>query len=286
VPVIIERGAKWFASIGSQGSKGTKVFSLVGKIKNTGLVEVPMGITLRKIIYDIGGGIAGDKQFKAVQTGGPSGGCIPAEHLDLEVDFDRLTEVGSMMGSGGMIVMDEDSCMVDVARYFLDFLRYESCGKCTPCREGNQRMFEILDKICGGQATEADLGLLEDIADTVKTTSLCALGKSAPNPVLSTIRYFRGEYEAHIKDKRCPAGVCRALVKYSIDPALCICCGRCAKECPVKCISGQTGKAPAKATAKDKKEGKVGVPFVIDQPACVKCATCYEVCPVGAVKRT
>jgi len=286
VPVIIERGADWFASIGSEGSKGTKVFSLVGKVKNTGLVEVPMGTTLREIIYDIGGGTPGDKEFKAVQTGGPSGGCIPAEHLDLEVDFDRLSEVGSMMGSGGMIVMDEDSCMVDVARYFLNFLREESCGKCTPCREGNQRMFEILDKICKGEAGEGDLELLEDIADVVKTTSLCALGKSAPNPVLSTIRYFRDEYEAHIRDKRCPAGVCKALVTYSIDPEACICCGRCAAGCPVECISGKRGKPPAKATEKDVAEGKAGEPFQIDAQACIKCGSCYEACPVGAVQRT
>ncbi len=286
VPVIIGRGADWFASIGSEGSKGTKVFSLVGKVKNTGLVEVPMGITLREIIYDIGGGIPGDKEFKAVQTGGPSGGCIPADHLDLEVDFDRLSEVGSMMGSGGMIVMDEDSCMVDVARYFLNFLREESCGKCTPCREGNQRMFEILDKICRGEAREEDLELLEDIADVVKTTSLCALGKSAPNPVLSTIRYFRDEYEAHIRDKRCPAGVCKALVTYSIDPEACICCGRCAADCPVECISGKKGKPPAKATDKDREEGKAGEPFRIHAEACIKCGSCYEVCPVGAVQRT
>ena len=289
VPVIIERGADWFASIGSEGSKGTKVFSLVGKVKNTGLVEVPMGITLREIIYDIGGGIPGDKAFKAVQTGGPSGGCIPAEHLDTPVDFDELKKVGSMMGSGGMIVMDEDSCMVDVARYFLDFLRDESCGKCTPCREGNQRMFEILDKICAGKATQADLELLEDIADVVKNTSLCQLGKTAPNSVLSTIKYFRHEYEAHIKDKRCPAGVCRALIAFSIDPQVCICCGRCAKECPVQCISGKKGKPPAKAKedeAAGKKKGKVGEPFKIDEQQCVKCGTCFDVCPVGAVKRT
>ncbi|MFO7957100.1 MAG: NADH-quinone oxidoreductase subunit NuoF [Candidatus Brocadiia bacterium] len=285
VPVIIERGADWFSSIGSEGSKGTKVFSLVGKVKNTGLVEVPMGITLREIIYDIGGGIQGDKEFKAVQTGGPSGGCIPAEYLDLEVDFDRLTEVGSMMGSGGMIVMDEDSCMVDVARYFLNFLTEESCGKCTPCREGNKRMLQILERICGGEADMADLELLEDLADVVKTTSLCALGTSAPNPVLSTIKYFRDEYEAHIKEKRCPAGVCRALITFSIDPEVCICCGRCARECPVECISGETGKAPSKATDEDREQGKVGRPFSIDQETCIKCGTCLDVCPAGAVQK-
>ena len=285
VPVIIARGAEWFASLGTEKSKGTKVFSLVGKVKNTGLVEVPMGVTLRHIIFDIGGGIGGDKEFKAVQTGGPSGGCIPAEHLDLPVDFDGLTEVGSMMGSGGMIVMDEESCMVDVARYFLNFLRFESCGKCTPCREGNQRMYQILDKICAGKATEEDLTLLEDIADTVKTTSLCALGKSAPNPVLSTLRYFRDEYEAHIRDKKCPAGVCRDLLTFTIDADACITCGRCARNCPVDCISGKVGKAPAKATDKDRAAGKVGEPFVIDQNVCIKCGTCYEVCPVSAVVR-
>jgi NADH-quinone oxidoreductase subunit F len=285
VPAIIARGPAWFASLGTEGSKGTKVFSLVGKVKNTGLVEVPMGATLRHIIFDMGGGIGGDKAFKAVQTGGPSGGCIPSALLDLPVDFDRLTEVGSMMGSGGMIVMDEDSCMVDVARYFLDFLRSESCGKCTPCREGNQRMYEILDKICTGKGTEEDLTLLEDIADAVKTTSLCALGKSAPNPVLSTLRYFRNEYEAHIRDKKCPAGVCRDLLTFTIDPALCITCGRCAKNCPVSCISGKVGKAPAKATDEDRKKGRVGEPFVIDQKLCIKCGTCHEVCPVSAVVR-
>jgi NADH:ubiquinone oxidoreductase subunit F (NADH-binding)/(2Fe-2S) ferredoxin len=285
VPAIIARGPGWFASLGTEGSKGTKVFSLVGKVKNTGLVEVPMGATLRHIIFDMGGGIGGDKAFKAVQTGGPSGGCIPAELLDLPVDFDRLTQVGSMMGSGGMIVMDEDSCMVDVARYFLDFLRSESCGKCTPCREGNKRMYEILDKICTGKGTEEDLTLLEDIADTVKTTSLCALGKSAPNPVLSTLRYFRSEYEAHIRDKKCPAGVCRDLLTFTIDPALCITCGRCAKGCPVSCISGKVGRVPAKATDEDRKKGRVGEPFIVDQKACIKCGACYEVCPVSAVVR-
>ncbi|MFW5923741.1 MAG: NADH-ubiquinone oxidoreductase-F iron-sulfur binding region domain-containing protein, partial [Planctomycetota bacterium] len=231
VPLIIEKGADWFSSIGSENSTGTKVFSLVGQVNRTGLVEVPMGITLREVIEDIGGGVPEGKEFKAVQTGGPSGGCIPAEHLDLPVDFDRLSEVGSMMGSGGMVVMDEDSCMVDVARYFLDFLRDESCGKCTPCREGNQRMYEILDKICNGEASEQDLELLEEVAETTRKTSLCDLGKSATNPVLSTIEYFRDEYEAHIEDKRCPAGVCRALITFSIDPGTCICCGRCAEEC-------------------------------------------------------
>ncbi|MGD2175114.1 MAG: NADH-ubiquinone oxidoreductase-F iron-sulfur binding region domain-containing protein, partial [Candidatus Brocadiaceae bacterium] len=222
---------------------------------------------------------------KAVQTGGPSGGCIPDEYLDLPVDFDELTRVGSMMGSGGMIVMDEDSCMVDVARYFLNFLAEESCGKCTPCREGNLRMLQILDRICEGEATMADLELLEDVADVVKTTSLCALGKTAPNPVLSTLRYFRDEYEAHIRDKKCPAGVCRALITFTIDPERCICCGRCARDCPVECIAGTQGKAPARATDEDREQGKVGEPFQIDQETCIKCGTCHDVCPVGAVEK-
>jgi len=286
VPVIVARGADWFSSIGSEGSKGTKVFSLVGKVRNTGLIEVPMGITLREIIHDIGGGIPEDKKFKAVQTGGPSGGCIPAEYLDLPVDFDRLKEVGSMMGSGGMIVMDEETCMVDVARYFLDFLREESCGRCTPCREGLQRMYQILEKICNGEAEEEDLKLLEETAEFVRNASLCALGASAPNPVLSTIRYFRDEYEAHILDKRCPAGVCRALITYRIDPELCICCGRCASSCPVECIAGKKGKPPAKAREKDKTAGKVGAPFKIDEEVCIRCGVCFDVCPVDAVNRT
>ncbi len=285
VPAILARGADWFASIGTEGSKGTKVFSLVGDIENTGLIEVPMGITLRQIIDDVGGGIADGKKFKAVQTGGPSGGCIPDQYLDMPVDFDSLTEVGSMMGSGGLVVMDEDSCMVDVARYFLDFLRKESCGKCTPCRDGTEQMFRILDRICSGEAGEHDLETLENVAELVAETSLCKLGSSAPNPVLSTVRYFRDEYEAHIRDKKCPAGVCTALIEFDIDPEKCICCGRCAKQCPVDCITGKAGKLPDKATDEDKEKGKVGEPFTLDKSRCVKCGSCYDVCPADAVMR-
>jgi NADH:ubiquinone oxidoreductase subunit F (NADH-binding)/(2Fe-2S) ferredoxin/ferredoxin len=267
VPVIIDKGDQWYAQIGTEGSKGTKIFSLVGKVNNTGLVEVPMGITLREIVYDIGGGIPGGKKFKAVQTGGPSGGCIPESLLDLPVDFDRLTEVGSMMGSGGMIVMDENTCMVDVAKYFINFLRDESCGKCTSCREGTQRMYEILNDITEGRGKKGDIELLEELGWVVAEASLCALGGTAPNPVLSTINYFREEYEAHIEEKRCPAGVCKALIQYSIDPELCTACGRCRKACPSNAISGA------------KK-----VPHTIDQEKCIKCGMCFDVCKFDAVK--
>ena len=266
VPSIIRRGAKWFSSIGTATSKGTKVFSLVGKINNTGLVEVPMGITLREIIYDIGGGIPGGKAFKAVQTGGPSGGCIPAELIDLPVDYESLAEAGSMMGSGGMVVLDEDTCMVDIARYFLAFTQDESCGKCTPCREGTKMMLHLLNKITEGEGTEEDLTSLEELANEVRDTSLCGLGKTAPNPVLTTLRYFRDEYKAHIKEKRCPAHVCRQLNTYRIDAEACTACGLCRKECPQGAISGQ------KKT-----------PHVIDQDRCVKCGLCLEVCQFGAV---
>jgi NADH:ubiquinone oxidoreductase subunit F (NADH-binding)/(2Fe-2S) ferredoxin len=266
IPVIIARGSDWFAKIGTERSKGTKVFSLVGKVSNTGLVEVPMGITLREIVYDIGGGIPGGRRFKAVQTGGPSGGCIPESLLDLPVDFDRLTEVGSMMGSGGMIVMDEANCMVDVAKYFINFLRDESCGKCTSCREGTQRMYEILDDITEGRGKRGDIERLEELGWVVRETSLCALGGTAPNPVLSTIKYFRDEYEAHIEEKRCPAGVCKALIQYTIDPELCTACGRCRKDCPSDAISGA------------KK-----VPHTIDQEKCIKCGMCIEACKFDAV---
>jgi NADH:ubiquinone oxidoreductase subunit F (NADH-binding)/(2Fe-2S) ferredoxin/NAD-dependent dihydropyrimidine dehydrogenase PreA subunit len=265
VPLIISKGADWFSSIGTEKSKGTKIFSLVGKINNTGLVEVPMGISLREIIYDIGGGIPGGKKFKAVQTGGPSGGCIPEKLLDLPVDFERLTEVGSMMGSGGMIVMDESTCMVDVAKYFLKFLMEESCGKCTPCREGIKRMLEITDNISKGQGKAEDLALLEELATVVKEFSLCALGQTASNPVLSTIRYFRDEYEAHL-NKKCPAGVCKALIEYSIDQDKCNGCGLCRKNCPQSAITGEPKK-----------------PHVIDQEKCIKCGICRESCKFGAV---
>ncbi len=267
VPHIINKGWEWFSTIGTTQSKGTKVFSLVGKVKNTGLVEVPMGITLNEIIFKLGGGIQGGRKFKAVQTGGPSGGCIPVEHLEMPVDFDSLTKLGSMMGSGGMIVMDERDCMVDVARYFLKFLVDESCGKCTPCREGVRRMFEIVDDICGGKGSKGDVERLEELAKAIQLGSLCALGQSAPNPVLSTIKYFRDEYNVHIEQKKCPAGVCKALTTFIIDPEKCTGCMRCAAECPVTCISGEKKKA-----------------HTIDQSRCTKCGTCYDVCRFGAVK--
>jgi len=266
IPLIINNGADWFASVGTERSKGTKTFCLVGQIQNTGLIEVPMGITLREIIYDIGGGTPAGQEFKAVQTGGPSGGCIPASLLDLPVDYDSLVEAGSMMGSGGMIVMDDRTCMVDIARYFLDFLKEESCGKCTPCREGIRRMLEILTRITEGQGEMADLETLETLAKVVQSASLCGLGKSAPNPVLSTLRYFRDEYVAHIEDHKCPAGVCKALIEYYIIEDLCTGCGLCRRKCPQEAISGE------------KKE-----PHVIDQALCIKCGICFDVCKFDAV---
>ncbi|OQX54714.1 MAG: NADH-quinone oxidoreductase subunit F [Candidatus Aminicenantes bacterium 4484_214] len=262
VPLIIKKGADWYSQIGTRTSKGTKIFSLVGKINNTGLVEVPMGITLREIIYDIGGGIKDNKKFKAVQTGGPSGGCIPAEMLDLPIDFDTLTKAGSMMGSGGMIVMDEDTCMVDVARYFLQFTQEESCGKCVPCRLGTRQLYEILTRITKGEGEEEDLKRLEDLAKTIKAGSLCGLGQTAPNPVLTTLKYFRHEYEAHIKRKECPALSCKDLIIYYIEPDKCVGCLLCLKNCPVGAISGERKKV-----------------HVINQDLCVKCGACYEVCP-------
>jgi NADH-quinone oxidoreductase subunit F len=270
VPLIINQGADWFAQFGVGQSKGTKIFSLVGKINNTGLVEVPMGITLRDIIYKVGGGIPGGKRFKAVQTGGPSGGCLPEQLLDIKVDFDELTKAGSMMGSGGMIVMDEDTCMVDVTRYFLDFLSDESCGKCVPCREGIRQMLKILSNISRGKGREGDIELLEELSETTRDASLCALGKSAPNPVLSTIRYFRDEYEAHIKQKRCPAYFCKEMVSYYIDPEKCQACTMCLRKCPAEAIDGGKNKI-----------------HIIDQEKCTKCKTCFEVCPnrFNAVER-
>jgi len=270
VPLIINNGADWFTKIGTEGSKGTKIFSLVGKITNTGLVEVPMGITLRDIIYNIGGGIPDGKKFKAVQTGGPSGGCIPEEQLDLEVGFDELTKAGSMMGSGGMIVLDEDTCMVDVARYFIDFLTEESCGKCVPCREGLRQMHRILTNITRGKGKEGDIEILEELSETAVEASLCALGKSAPNPFLSTLRYFRDEYEAHIKEKRCQALSCKELISYYINPEKCQACMICAKKCPAEAIDG----------------GKKKI-HIIDQEKCTNCGTCFEVCPsrFDAVKK-
>jgi NADH-quinone oxidoreductase subunit F len=262
VPLIINKGADWFQGIGTEGSKGTKIFSLVGKVNNTGLVEVPMGMTLREIIYNIGGGIRDGKKFKAVQTGGPSGGVIPESLLDTPVDFDELSQVGSMMGSGGMIVMDETTCMVDVARYFLNFLADESCGKCIPCREGIYHMLKILNRICTGEGRESDIESLKEIAEVVRVSALCALGQTAPNPILSTIRYFQDEYEAHIREKRCPAGVCQALISYYIEPNKCKACMICLRNCPVGAITG----------------GKREV-HVIDQDKCTKCGNCFEVCP-------
>ncbi len=270
VPLIINNGADWFTQIGTEGSKGTKIFSLVGKITNTGLVEVPMGITLRDIIYNIGGGIPNGKRFKAVQTGGPSGGCIPEAQLDLEVGFDELTKAGSMMGSGGMIVLDEDTCMVDVARYFTEFLTDESCGKCVPCREGLRQMNRILTNITNGKGKEGDIEILEELSETAIEASLCALGKSAPNPFLSTLHYFRDEYEAHIKEKRCPAMACKELIAYHIDPKKCQACMICLRKCPAEAIDG----------------GKKKI-HVIDQEKCTNCGTCFEVCPsrFGAVTK-
>ena len=266
IPYIIRYGGEHFASIGTEGSKGTKVFAMVGKVRRTGLVEIPMGATLRELIFEIGGGIQNDRPFKAVQTGGPSGGCIPESMLDLPVDFDTLKEYGAMMGSGGMIVMDDRSCMVEVARYYIQFLCGESCGKCTPCREGLKQMLAILTDICEGRGKMEDLDLLEDICETMKDSSLCALGKSAPNPVLTTLKYFREEYEAHIKEHRCPAGVCTNLTKFAIDPDKCKTCGACKRACPTGAVSGEPKVAHA-----------------IDPAKCISCGSCREACKFDAV---
>jgi len=268
IPQIILKGPEWFASIGTEKSKGTKVFAVGGKINNTGLVEIPMGTTLREVIYDIGGGIPNGKKFKAAQTGGPSGGCIPASHIDTPIDYDSLTQLGSMMGSGGLIIMDEDTCMVDIAKFFLEFTVDESCGKCPPCRIGTKRMYEILERITEGKGEEGDIEKLEMLAKNIKASALCGLGQTAPNPILSTLRYFRHEYIEHVRDKKCAAGVCKSLMHYEIDAEKCKSCGICARQCPVKAISGE------------KK-----VPYVIDQNKCIKCGVCMEKCPFKAISK-
>ena len=270
VPVIILRGGEWYSQIGTATSKGTKIFSLVGKINNTGLIEVPMGITLREIIYEIGGGIPDNKQFKAVQTGGPSGGCIPSSHIDLPIDYESLKEVGSMMGSGGMIVMDEDTCMVDVSKFFIQFTNDESCGKCTVCRDGSEALLEVLTRISNGEGRDGDVEFLEELGLAIKDASMCGLGQTLPNPVLSTLKYFRDEYEAHIREKRCPAKVCKNLIAYWIDPQLCQACLICLRECPAQSIYGEKH-----------------IVHVVDQGKCTKCRTCLDVCPphFGAVKK-
>ncbi len=267
VPLIIDKGSAWFKSYGTEKSSGTKAFALTGNVKNTGLIEVPMGTTLREIIFDIGGGIRGDKKFKAVQIGGPSGGCLTEEHLDLPLDFDSLKKVGAIIGSGGLVVMDEDTCMVEVARFFMNFTQNESCGKCVPCREGTKRMLEILERIVAGEGRDGDIELLIELGEMISDMALCGLGKTAAGPVLSTIKYFRNEYEAHIYEKRCPAGECQKLKRITIDPTICKGCSKCARQCPVQAISG-----------------KIKEPFVIDQTKCIKCGSCVDSCPFKAIK--
>ncbi len=268
VPQIVAKGGAWYSSMGTEQSKGTKVFALTGKVRHTGLVEVPMGITLREIIFDIGGGILDDRKFKAVQIGGPSGGCLTEEHLDTPVSYESLTALGAIMGSGGLVVMDDTNCMVDVAKFFLEFTQRESCGKCVPCREGTKHMLLILEKITRGEGAMEDLDKLEELANMVRDMSLCGLGQTAPNPVLTTLRYFRDEYEAHILDRRCPAGACSALLRYRIIQDVCRKCGICSRNCPVQCIPG------------DRVSG-----YEIDQDRCIHCGTCYEKCPFGAIEK-
>jgi NADH:ubiquinone oxidoreductase subunit F (NADH-binding) len=266
IPLLIRNGSDWFASVGTEKSKGTMIFSLVGKIRNTGLVEVPMGISLGELIYDIGGGISGGKEFKAAQIGGPSGGCIPKKHLDAPIDYESLTALGAIMGSGGLVVADEDTCMVDLARYFLKFTQEESCGKCVPCRIGTRAMLETLERICAGQGRAGDIEYLTEIGQEVKRSSLCALGGTAPNPVLTTIRYFRDEYEAHIYDKKCPAKVCKGLITYEVVVALCTGCMLCARNCPVGAIAGEKGQ-----------------PHVINPAFCSRCGVCQSLCKFDAI---
>jgi NADH:ubiquinone oxidoreductase subunit F (NADH-binding)/Pyruvate/2-oxoacid:ferredoxin oxidoreductase delta subunit len=267
IPQIILKGAEWFASMGTEKSKGTKTFALAGDVKNTGLIEVPLGITLREIVYDVGGGIKGEKEFKAIQTGGPMGGCLPKEYLDTPLDYESLAKAGSMMGSGGLVVMDEDTCMVDIARFFMDFIQDESCGKCNPCRIGTRRMLEILNRICEGKGVPEDIERLENLCPQISATALCGLGQGAPNPVVSTLRFFRDEYEAHIFEKRCPAKVCKALIRYEILPEVCTGCTVCARNCPVNAISGERRK-----------------PHLIDPDVCIRCGICMQVCNFNAIE--
>lgn len=266
IPQILLNGPEWFASMGTERSKGTKTFALAGDVKNTGLIEVPLGITLREIVYEIGGGIKGEKGFKAIQTGGPMGGCLPGEYLDIPVDFESLSQAGSMMGSGGLVVMDEDTCMVDIARFFMEFIQDESCGKCNPCRIGTRRMLEILERICDGKGEPADLERLESLCPQISSTALCGLGQGAPNPVVSTLRYFRDEYLAHINEKRCPARVCKALIKFEIIPETCTGCTVCARNCPVNAITGERRQ-----------------PHWIDPDTCIRCGICMQVCNFNAI---
>jgi NADH:ubiquinone oxidoreductase subunit F (NADH-binding) len=266
VPQIVLKGPEWFASMGTEKSKGTKTFAVAGDVKYTGLIEVPLGITLREVIYDVGGGIKDDKGFKAVQIGGPMGGCLTTEHLDRQIDYESLTAVGAMMGSGGLVVMDDETCMVDIARYFMDFTQDESCGKCTPCRVGTRRILDTLERICDGQGREGDIELLETLCSQIGQTALCGLGLGAPNPVVSTLKHFRHEYEAHIYEKRCPAKVCRALIRYEIQAGPCTGCTVCARNCPTNAISGERRKL-----------------HVIDPEVCIRCGICMQVCNFNAI---